>query len=402
MPKIAPDTICGIPVARIRPLFKPPNIIAYDSTRAYQKEHLQEKFGLSDAEATNLIKELQELGYLSIEHDDEKYYTVTSQGKQFGLEKSNKPISIEKADTLYAEFLDRIRVVNENPEFLLKVCGYGMWGNYISGNQLVNTIEIVLLFEHKDAESYEEKRKEAWDNHPSYLGIDQRYSLPQTQIQKYIKARSPYLSIYLPTDQKSKASTVKFFDADGNYTHYTYKKKKDVDEPSNSKPSRENAAASSVGRLLLNERPEKSSKKQIVRKFTQKEVELLNVHDQVLDGMVKILRKEHPECITSPECFIVGLGNRIDIVRQTKDGIIILYEIKTYAKAISSIRMALGQLFEYSFYPDRKLSQEFYIVSHVAASLADLKYLKHVEQMLGIKIGYIHYDCETNQIAVKQ
>jgi hypothetical protein len=401
MASIGPDSIVGIPITRIRPIFKMPNITAPNVTRLYNNEYFQEKFKLSEAQAADMITQLQQLGYLSNEPDKDKFYEVTKDGKLFGLEKSNKPISIEKADMLYAEFLEKIKIVNENPDFILKVSGYGLWGDYINGNSSINTIDILLVLAKKDPDSYREKMQERWKTYSGYLNIEDRYAFPMTEIKKFLKARSPYLSIYLPLDQKKSADIVKFFDADGNYIHYTYKEKKESKHQSENKPSKQNNERGLVGRLLLNERKGKASKSQIIRKFTEKEVELPNVHDQVLDGMVKLLRKEYPECIISPECFMVGLAGRIDIVRQTKDGVNILYEIKTYAKAINSIRVALGQLFEYSFYPDRKSSQELYIVSHVPASLADLKYLKHVEEMMGIKLGYLHYNCQTNEIEMK-
>jgi hypothetical protein len=396
-----PDSIVGISMVRIRPIFKVPNLIGEIVARSISNEYLQQKFGLSEAEAAEMIRQLQALGYLS-KPDKDRFYTSTNRGKLFGLEKSNKPITLEKADMLYAGILERIKIVNESPDFILKVSGYSMWGDYVNGSTSLKTIEMVLAFEHKDADTYKEKMHKKWDAHRSYLGIPQRYALPQTEIRKYLKARSPYISIYLPSEQRTLAgNTEKYFDAGGNYLYSTYQERKQPKQQSSKQSVTQNSSTDLVGRLLFNERTGKSSKKQIVRKYTEKDQELENIHGQILDGMVAILRKMYPECTISPECIVFGLAARIDIVRKTKDGLIILYEIKTYPKSITSIRMALGQLFEYAFYPDRKLSRELYIVSHVAASAADLNYLQHVEGMLGIKIGYLHFNCETNQIESK-
>lgn len=365
----------------------------------YSSEYMQETFSLSEAEAAEMVIQLQELGYLSDERDENNFYTVTDQGKLFGLGKSNKPITIEKADILYAGFLDRIKIVNESPDFILGVAGFSLWGDYVNDNSAINTIEIFLHLVHKDADSYDEKLREKWKAYGRYLGIEQRYELPLTEVRKFLKARSPYLSIYLHWERRTVAdNNEKIFDADGNYLYTLYGKKKKPSKQGKSKTTKQDPSHDLIGRLLFNERIGKSSKKEIVRRYTEKDQELENIHGQVLDGMIALLRKQYPECTISPECLIIGLATRIDIARKTKVGDIILYEIKTYSKALTSIRMALGQLFEYSFYPDRKLSKEFFIVSHVAASKADLKYLQHVGEMVGIKIEYLHYNCSTGQI----
>jgi hypothetical protein len=395
MPSKKPDSIVGIPIARIKLIFNSPLKVA----SWYNNKYFQEQFKLSEAQAADMIRQLRRLGYLSNEPNKEKFYQVTKKGKLFGLEKSDKFISIEKANMLYAEFLEKIKIVNENPDFIFKVSGYCLWGDYINGKSSFNTIDILLKLEKKDPYLNKENMQERLKTHSGYLGREEQYAFPKTEVMKFLKAISPFLNIDLLTslDTPESFNRVKFFDADGNCI-YSYSKKEESKISGSNKLSKHDKSTELMGRLLLNERNGKASKKQIVRKFTEKEVELLNVHDQVLEGMVKLLRKEYPDCIISPECFIVGLVDRVDIVRQTKDGVNIFYEIKTYPKATSSIRVALGQLFEYSFYPDRKSSQELNIVSHVAASTADLKYLKHIEEMMGIKIRYLHYNCETKAL----
>lgn len=401
MPPVPPDSIVGIPIAHIRSLFKIRNPLTGSITPLYGSEHFQEKFDLSISDAREMVRQLQQLGYLSSERDENSLYEVTKRGKLFGLEKSNKPIAIEKADTLYAEFLDRIKVVNESPEFILKVAGFSMWGDYVNGESPITTIEIDLILGHKDADSYDEKRNEKYKTMSRRLGFEEQATLPLTEIRKFLKAKSPYLSIYFWWEESTlNNSSEKFFDADGIYLYTKSQKGSKPEKPVNNQSINQIASTGLPGRLILNEREGKSSKKQIVRRHAEKEQELENMHGRVLDGMVDWLRKQYPECIISPECLIGGLAGRIDIARKTKDGAIILYEIKTYPKAIISIRMALGQLLEYSFYPDRKLSKEFYIVSHVAARKADLQYLKHIGEMIGIKIDYLHFNCDTCQVEI--
>ncbi|MBS1665351.1 MAG: hypothetical protein JST68_30185 [Bacteroidetes bacterium] len=401
MPPTSDDSIAGTPISKIRKIFRFNRRIGVNSTRTFGVEYLEEEFDISRAKAMEMILGLQQLGYLSQKPDKDEYYSITEKGKLFGLEKANPPLSIDKADQIYAEFLERVRQVNENPDFILRITDFYLFGDYITGNGSITHLEILLSMVPKDPASFSAQREAKMRAHPRFLGIFERYALPLTEVRSFLKQRSRYLSIYLPREKEElDLSEAKIFDPDGNLIEEKKtKSKKTSQPPKTNRKTKERPTDEFVGRLIFNERKGKSSKEQIVRKFTEKAQEQENLHGQIMDGLTTLLRAQHPSCTISPECMIMGLGSRIDIVRKTKEDQVIFYEIKTYPKAAISIRMALGQLLEYAFYPERPFTGELCIVSHVPATKTDLTYLKHMGEKIGIKIGYIHYDCSTNKIA---
>lgn len=152
--------------------------------------------------------------------------------------------------------------------------------------------------------------------------------------------------------------------------------------------------------LKLKDRKGRKSKKTINRCIQPHYSEIENIHGKIQDGFVKYLeshgRKVYPEGIREYD------NKRIDIVEVRKNveekDEYIFYEIKSYPSVSHSIRVALGQLLEYAYYPTEKLTNEFVIVSHLEANKLELDYLKHISELLSLKISYICFDYKTNNI----
>ena len=94
-------------------------------------------------------------------------------------------------------------------------------------------------------------------------------------------------------------------------------------------------------------------------------------------------------------------GNRIDMVEQVPDGDI-FYEIKTYPSLKTSIRMAIGQLLEYSLWTEQEKAKELIIVTQVMPDSTDAKkYLPHIRKTYNIPIYYQSFNIETNELSEK-
>ncbi len=63
-----------------------------------------------------------------------------------------------------------------------------------------------------------------------------------------------------------------------------------------------------------------------------------------------------------------------------------------------SIRVAVGQLLEYAFYPEQELSTEYVIVTHLSAIPLELRYLGHLSRRLGCLFDYMHFDWKAKRI----
>lgn len=132
-------------------------------------------------------------------------------------------------------------------------------------------------------------------------------------------------------------------------------------------------------------------------KSSTKEIEL--THNLISDSFLEYLKKEHGVNNVKRECRVTG-NNRVDIVvrKHNKD---IFYEIKTYPHLITSLRYALGQLIEYSCYPDKKRASQYYLVSNIEADQKFEDYITHLNKFFGFNLGYICFDIESESVIQK-
>ena len=89
------------------------------------------------------------------------------------------------------------------------------------------------------------------------------------------------------------------------------------------------------------------------------------------------------------------------MVEHQSDGDI-FYEIKTYPSLKTSIRMAIGQLLEYSLWTEQNKAKELVIVTQPMSEIADAKtYFAHIRKIYNIPIYYQSFNIETNELSEK-
>lgn len=130
-----------------------------------------------------------------------------------------------------------------------------------------------------------------------------------------------------------------------------------------------------------------------------KTVEIEYLHQAISYGLLNKLKKEGRN--VKMEVGAGYGGNRIDMVEQVPDGDI-FYEIKTYPSLKTSIRMAIGQLLEYSLWTEQEKAKELIIVTQVMPDSTDAKkYLPHIRKTYNIPIYYQSFNIETNELSEK-
>lgn len=87
----------------------------------------------------------------------------------------------------------------------------------------------------------------------------------------------------------------------------------------------------------------------------------------------------------------------MDLVRRSFEHDI-FYEIKTYPDVLISLRVAIGQLLEYRYYPDQQLAGELVVATHLSARQPVYDYLKHLNNIDGLQIGLICFDHITGKV----
>ena len=135
---------------------------------------------------------------------------------------------------------------------------------------------------------------------------------------------------------------------------------------------------------------DKPYNRKITKRVFHREIELVQKHNEMSYTFLKFLKQQYPNEIVKRECKAYE-SKRIDIVRETNQGNI-FYEIKTYNDPVTSIRNALGQIFEYAFYPNKRKAIKLIIVSHRPASITLKKYIQHLNEIIDTPLSYIHFD----------
>ena len=136
-------------------------------------------------------------------------------------------------------------------------------------------------------------------------------------------------------------------------------------------------------------------KSSAIKNPAKSSTEYLLLHNDISTSLEEYL-KSQKKMIVAPENK-TGLGTRIDMVTE-KGGEIVFYEIKTYPTVKQSLRSAIGQLFEYSYYPDRQLAHKLIVVSDRKALKSDKLYLKNLRSQTGLEIYYWNYSIRKKKV----
>ena len=142
--------------------------------------------------------------------------------------------------------------------------------------------------------------------------------------------------------------------------------------------------------------PTSEEEKKIKKTFEAGTVEYVNRHDKIQNGFLKYLQNIYGVNNVRRECTSYGQA-RIDIVRETPDGPI-FYEVKSYNHLSTSLRVALGQLFEYNFYPDVQNAIKIVLVSDLPPDNEFEKYIIHLNKFIKIPLSYIYFDTDKKEI----
>lgn len=131
-----------------------------------------------------------------------------------------------------------------------------------------------------------------------------------------------------------------------------------------------------------------------------KPVEIKEIHKQISINLTNFLKKKYGNKNVRSEHRTGNTRGRIDIVVK-ENRKLIFYEIKTYNKPKTSIREAIGQLFEYSFWPDKKKAEEMVIVTQHNPDDKIKRYFKHIRVTLNIPFFYQYFDTVKNELSEK-
>jgi hypothetical protein len=114
-------------------------------------------------------------------------------------------------------------------------------------------------------------------------------------------------------------------------------------------------------------------------------------HDKMQNALCELLRNSYK---SEYRKVLIEKG-RVDIKAKTHNDKWHYFEIKTDSPKLS-IRKALGQIMEYSYWPDLERAEKLIIVSNSEPDLETQKYLSHIRNKFNIPIAYRFFNMDGN------
>ncbi len=207
--RIAPEEkIAEVPILEVRKLLK-----GVDNESDWGKKHVTSLLEISPQKANRLLQELERRGYIerSRIYEREQLWQKTLKGSTLGLASAAKPVTRKTANRVYFEFMERVKQVNNDPRFLMKVKKVVVFGSYLGDSPKLNDIDIAVELDWKE-------------DHPRFVGKERpqavldyahkaekkgrrfgtfidRIAWPEDEVKLYLKSRSRTLSLHPISDK---------------------------------------------------------------------------------------------------------------------------------------------------------------------------------------------------------
>jgi predicted nucleotidyltransferase len=147
--------ILGIPAMDLRNAFK--------RLRRGRFDHgsLRSILNLDEPAARKLMLQLCDAGF--VENDHKEFFQLSVKGNALAMATAAKSVSKINAEKTIAEFLERVRIVNCDSQYLYGVLKTVLFGSYLNDSvSKVNDIDIAIQLHRKeqDPDEYWELRKQ--------------------------------------------------------------------------------------------------------------------------------------------------------------------------------------------------------------------------------------------------
>lgn len=117
-------------------------------------------------------------------------------------------------------------------------------------------------------------------------------------------------------------------------------------------------------------------------------------HDKMQNALYELLKNEFKNEYKK----VLLEKDRVDIKAKTNAEKWHYFEIKTDSPKLS-IRSALGQIMEYSYWPDMERAEKLIIVSDDTPNPETIKYLEHIRNKFKIPVFYRSFDIQKNVLS---
>jgi len=192
------SSIAGRPALEIRNLLR--RGMGYQWTPMFVCERL----GVSEAEAQRVIDELSREGYIELDDSfpGRPLWGNTVAGNALAMASAAKPVRRATAEKKVAEFLERVRRVNEDPYYLYKVTRVEVFGSYLTDQEKLNDVDLAVELEPRyqdrdQQQAYERERtEEAARKGRTFRHFVDAMAWPRNETLLFLKSRSRTISLH--------------------------------------------------------------------------------------------------------------------------------------------------------------------------------------------------------------
>lgn len=191
------DKIAGVPILEVRRLCR-------HQSNEWSCETIGAILKISRLRTIKLISELLAYGYIeeSREIEGRMLWRKTLNGHSLAHATAAKPLRRETADRLMGELLSRVKSVNAQKRFLLKVTKVVVFGSYLTDVARLGDIDVAVAldFKHENSEilraQWQRKLRQADRSGIRFANAVERMLWPEIEIRKFLKARSRAISLH--------------------------------------------------------------------------------------------------------------------------------------------------------------------------------------------------------------
>jgi predicted nucleotidyltransferase len=178
-------------------------------TRAADIEYLSRCFRTSLWRTRRLVKDLIVEGLLEPDETgpvEFARYRISRAGRRLSLATAAAPISRATADREVAEFLERVRLVNDDERYLYRVRRVIVFGSYLTDQPSINDVDLAVELERRVTDpalfmtKTIERVVEAERAGRSFASYFAQLIWPHTEVLLKLKARSRSISLHSTDD----------------------------------------------------------------------------------------------------------------------------------------------------------------------------------------------------------
>lgn len=159
--------------------------------------------GVGPKEANAILRQLVTDGYVEPrESPRDALYENTVKGNALAMASAAPPVKRERTRQQLEAFIERVKEVNADNQFLYKIDTVVLFGSFLGDSATVNDVDLAIKLvpkitdRNKFHELLEQRIREALNDGGRFGNIVEQTAWPQTEVKRYLKARSRILSLH--------------------------------------------------------------------------------------------------------------------------------------------------------------------------------------------------------------